>query len=312
MMMTTSSMAALVLAVCWDRFWGEPATWMHPVVWMGKLIRALSQRVRRGSPRSEFFQGTLLVLVVLFISGSVSAWLFQVPDPGLLRLLVLTWALKSCFSCHALGQAATEVRVLLEQGDLAAARLSLRNLCSRDAADLSAAEVAAATVESVAENASDSIVAPLFYFALFGLPGAVVYRAVNTMDAMIGYHGNYEFIGKCAARLDDLLNLIPARLTAWLLLLAGFFQFKDWRQARAIWRRDAHLTESPNAGHPMAVMAGLLRVRLAKRNHYALGDDTTPVTPGTIARAWSLVLTTAFLMYAVTVAMLAVQGGHNG
>src|SRR3954467_13894357 len=122
----------------------------------------------------------------------------------------------------------------------------------------------AASVESVAENMSDSFVAPLFYYALFGLPAAVAYRAVNTLDAMIGYRGRYEYLGKAAARLDDLLNLIPARLTAGLLLVAGALRKADGGGGPLILRRARRATASPNAGWPMATVAGLLSVCLAK------------------------------------------------
>src|SRR5262249_61854725 len=119
-----------------------------------------------------------------------------------------------------LGVAALDVRHALAGGRLHDARYALRSLCSRDASQLDPPLLVAAAIESVAENASDSFVAPLFYYALFGLPGAVFYRAVNTLDAMIGYHGRYEYLGKAAARLDDVLNFVPARLTAALLLAA--------------------------------------------------------------------------------------------
>jgi adenosylcobinamide-phosphate synthase len=138
----------------------------------------------------------------------------------------------------------------------------------------------AATIESVAENASDSFVAPLFWFALLGLPGAVFYRAVNTLDAMIGYRGKYEWLGKTAARLDDALNFVPARITAGLLLAAAWLQRRDVRRAMRILARDGSRTETPNAGRPMAAMAGVLGVELTKPGHYRLGDPREPVAAG--------------------------------
>ena len=141
--------------------------------------------------------------------------------------------------------------------------------------------VAAAAVESVAENASDSFVAPLFYYALLGLPGALVYRAVNTLDAMIGYRGRYEYLGKAAARLDDLLNLVPARLTARAAARRGALRGRGRaaRRARAA-RATRGRTASPNAGHPMAAMAGLLGVRSRSPAPTALGDARQPVDAG--------------------------------
>src|SRR5262249_42349128 len=149
---------------------------------------------------------------------------------------------------------AFHVRDALDAGDLRGARAGLPSLCSRDPSALSVAAVTAATIESVAENASDSVVAPLLFFGFFGLPGAAFYRAANTLDAMIGYRGPLERVGKVAARLDDCLNFVPARLTAFLLLAAGAGTGADVARGFATLRRDAARTESPNAGRPMAAM----------------------------------------------------------
>jgi adenosylcobinamide-phosphate synthase len=182
------------------------------------------------------------------------------------------------------------VRAPLERGDLAMARHGLRSLCSRDPSALGATELAAGAVESVAENASDSVVAPLFYYAVLGLPGALAYRAINTLDAMIGYRGKYEYLGKAAARLDDAANLIPARITAALLLVAGALTRKDLRGGWGVLRRDGATTASPNAGRPMAAIAGLLAVELEKPGQYRLGAPAAAPTAATIAAAWRLVV----------------------
>jgi adenosylcobinamide-phosphate synthase len=141
-------------------------------------------------------------------------------------------------------------------------------------------------VESVSENITDSFIGPVVAFALFGLPGAVAYRAINTLDSIIGYHGYYEYLGKASARLDDLVNLIPARLAALLLVLSSAV-LPGQRAARA-WRimwRDHSRTESPNAGWTMSSMAGALGVALEKTGHYRLGDPTRPLEPRDITRA---------------------------
>ena len=137
---------------------------------------------------------------------------------GLARPRLLLTAM---FAGRALGEAAQKVRARSRRSQLEAARQALRSLCSRDPKQLSEADLIGASIESIAENASDSFVAPLFYYVLFGLPGAVLYRVVNTLDAMLGYRGHYEYLGKASARLDDALNFIPARITAALLLVAG-------------------------------------------------------------------------------------------
>jgi adenosylcobinamide-phosphate synthase len=147
------------------------------------------------------------------------------------------------------------------------------------------------------------VVAPLLFFACFGVPGALAYRAVNTLDAMIGYHGRYEYLGKASARLDDLLNLVPARLTAALLLVAGALLGHDVRRGWRILRRDGGRTESPNAGRPMAAMAGLLGVRLEKQGHYRLGDPLHAVGARTIAAAWRVTALAMALAFGLAAAL---------
>jgi adenosylcobinamide-phosphate synthase len=224
----------------------------------------------------------VFVALTAFVVAKLDAW----PIAAFVASVLL---LKSTFAIRALDHAARLVRDALAANDLEAARVGLRSLCSRDPSTLQPPELVAATVESVAENASDSFVAPLFYYVLFGLPGAIAYRAVNTLDAMIGYHGRYEYLGKASARLDDLLNIIPARITAALLLVAGALCRRDVASGWHVLRRDGDTTESPNAGRPMAAMAGLLGVQLEKVGHYKLGDARDPLTADTIDDARRIV-----------------------
>jgi len=164
-----------------------------------------------------------------------------------------------------------KVKRLLQEDKLDKTRFELRALVSRNTKDLNTPLLISAAVESVAEGTCDSLVAPIFYFLLLGVPGAIGYRAVNTLDSMIGYHGKYEYLGKFAARLDDILNFIPARLAALLLVLAAATK----RRGRDAWKtalKEHVRTESPNAGWPMAAMAGALNVRLEKVGHYVLGE----------------------------------------
>jgi adenosylcobinamide-phosphate synthase len=304
----TPSWVALLLALAWDALLGEPPAALHPVVWMGRAIDVALRIAPRGRPSGELAYGAVVALVLpvgCFLAGwAALACSARAP---LLRLLVETYLLKSAFALRALGDAARGVRDPLRAGDLPGARRALRSLCSRDAEPLDAELVAAAAVESVAENASDSFVAPILFYALLGLPGALLYRMANTLDARIGYRGRYEWLGKPAARLDDLLNLVPARLTAALLLAAGALRGLDVRRARTIVRRDAARTASPNAGHPMAAMAGLLGVALEKPGAYRLGDATRAVGPDTIDDAWRLTRLAAAAMVVVTLAAIALR-----
>jgi adenosylcobinamide-phosphate synthase len=286
----SASPSALGAAIAIDVLFGElPASW-HPVVWIGRFIRSVERRLPSSGPRRQLLGGALLALVVPLGSTAlvlgVAALLRSLPTLGwLFHVLVLT----AMFALRALGEAAQAVHRALDAGDLGTARQALRSLCSRDPSLLSSEDLVGASVESVAENASDSLVAPLLYYVCFGLLGAVAYRAVNTLDAMVGYHGRYEYLGKASARLDDVLNLVPARLTAALLIAAGAVLGQDAARGLAIWRRDGRGTESPNAGRPMAAMAGLLRVRLEKAGHYRLGDADAVLAPHHIRLAWRIV-----------------------
>jgi adenosylcobinamide-phosphate synthase len=285
---------ALLLAFVFD-LRGEPPVRWHPVIWLGALIRLLE----RGAPHGRLPQllygaamptvAAPLVCVPALLVHQLAARFRAICNNALcgdlLYALVEGGALKPFFALRMLADAGRAVRLPLEQHDIPAARQALQSLVSRDRSQLSAELAAAAAIESLAENLSDSVVAPLFYYALFGLPGAAFYRLCNTFDSMIGYRGRYEYLGKAVARLDDLLNLLPSRLSA-LLIIGGAPLFGgDWRRALRIWWRDAHKTASPNAGQPMAAMAGALGIQLEKVGHYQLGDAEKLPTPTDIRKA---------------------------
>jgi adenosylcobinamide-phosphate synthase len=220
---------------------------------------------------------------------------------NLASALIEAASLKPYFALRMLVDAGREVRRCLEQDDIDAARQALRCLVSRDRSQLTPELTVAATIESLAENLSDSVIAPLFYYACFGLPGAALYRLYNTFDAMIGYHGRYEYLGKAAARLDDVLNFLPSRLTALLIVACAPLYDGDWRRAWSIWRRDARKTASPNAGQPMAAAAGALGVQLEKVDHYIVGDRARALSTQDIKRAEQMVWcigTLAFVLVA--------------
>jgi len=312
-----SDLALLAGAMAVDRWLGEPPARVHPVVWMGAITSWAERRFVTATRLGQLVAGAILAIGVpcLFAGGAALAMRWPARWPGWagagVRLAVGIWLLKSAIALRALGGAARGVAEPLARGDLAGARRGLAALCSRDAAHLDEGALVAGTVESLAENASDSAIAPLFYFVLFGLPGAIFYRAVNTLDAMIGYHGRYEYFGKAAARLDDLLNLVPARLTAALLLVAGGASGENARRGWRILRRDGCRTESPNAGRPMAAMAGLLGVALEKPGHYRLGDDEEPLRTETIAAAWRVVARACGLGLALAAIVIAWRKTHG-
>ena len=269
-----AGLIALLVAFALDLALGDPPNALHPVVAMGSFIRRLTRAWNYGSPMERFSAGLSLV-----VAGGL---LFSLPWLALGRLWqgLPAWALgllegillKPMFAFRGLLRAGREVHQALAAGDLAEARrLVAWHLVSRDTRDLSAGQVASATIESLAENLTDSFLAPLLAFALGGLPLAWLYRFVNTADAMIGYHSSeYEYFGKVAARLDDLLNWLPARIAGGLLVLStGLCRLAmggAWRTMLAQHDR----TGSPNAGWTMAAAAGGLGIVLEKTGHYRL------------------------------------------
>lgn len=282
--------AIVLLALALDLWWGDPPNRFHPVVWMGALIGRLS---RTETPvahwRRRFLRGLLVGLGGGAGVGLLGMWAERLLAcaPWPLSWLLQAVLLKSTLACHGLVAAAREVEGALAAGNLPEARRLLAwHLVSRDTAALDGADVAAAVIESIAENTSDAVVAPICAYAAGGLGAALAYRYANTADAMLGYRdAEREWLGKAPARLDDLFNLVPARVTACLLLLAAWLRREDWRAAWRVWRRDAGKTASPNAGHPMSAMAGALRVELAKPGHYVLGAGYARPAPHDITRA---------------------------
>ena len=294
-------MSAL-LALLVDRCFGEPRVSFHPVVWMGSYLRAVGARLPERRPAVAFVLGAGYWLVGAAFVGAVAfgcqillrqlpVWLAIILTAVLLKPLVALRVLleEVCNVEHALGSS------------LEAGRRQLARIVSRDTTQLDASAVRESALESLSENLSDSVVAPLFWFALLGLPGAAVYRFANTADAMWGYRGRWEWGGKFAARADDVLNLIPARLTALILLLVTQARPGAWR---SLWR-EAALTSSPNSGWPMAALALALDIRLRKPGVYILNRDGRAPTDHdldiavrrTVWAAWTFAVIVAVLTY---------------
>jgi adenosylcobinamide-phosphate synthase len=277
----------LALALLMELLVGDPVSQWHPVALFGRWISWAMGRAPGSGPGRQLAFGTALVTIgvggVGLGSEAFLRWLRR-RSPRV-WLLVASVLLKASFSYRQLEREAWTVSAYLDRGDLPAAREALHALVGRETRSLSAPLVAAAVVESVAENLSDSLVAPLLAYAALGIPGALAYRAINTLDAMVGYHGDYEYLGRVAARLDDLANLVPARATALLLVLGAGLAGEHPSGAARIALREHGRTESPNAGWPMAAMAGALQVRLEKSGHYLLGTSFDECQPAVIARA---------------------------
>ncbi len=291
---------ALCGALIIDRVVGEPPARLHPVVWMGRYLGVLGPRMTRWRPAAAFAGGALAWCAgALVVAGLAVAGVdLLVRLPSWLSMPILALLLKPLLAWRMLHDEVAAVESALQRS-LVEGRARLQRLVSRDVSALDATQVRESAIESMAENLNDSVVAPLFWFVLAGLPGAAVYRFANTADAMWGYRGRYEWAGKWAARADDVLSWVPARLTA-LLLCLGTARVPPF----ASLRRQARATPSPNGGWPMGAIALLLGVRLGKPGVYVLNADGADCDAGHTrqALAWghrAVVLATVLAVVAI-------------
>jgi adenosylcobinamide-phosphate synthase len=301
-----SRTAGLLLGFAADRLLGDPRRF-HPVAGFGHLAGRAEKSLYADSRAAGTAYAGLLVGSTAAVGVLAERLVRDRPIARTLLTAAATWAV---LGGRSLEREAEVMAGYLEDKDLVAARARLGHLCSRDATDLAADELARATVESVAENTSDACVAPLWWGGVFGIPGLIGYRAANTLDAMVGYRSaRYRNFGWCAARLDDLLNLLPARACAVLTGFAAGRPGETWR----VWRRDAPKHPSPNAGPVEAAFAGALDLRLGGTNTYgdevedrgSLGDGLPPTVPD-IRRTAALARRVGYAA-AVTAAILALR-----
>jgi adenosylcobinamide-phosphate synthase len=287
--MDTTTAAGLALGAAADLLLADPRRG-HPVAGFGRASAALENRIWRPSRALGAGYAVALTGAAIGAGAVLDQASRHRPATRVLVTAVATWTVLGGTS---LGRAADRMSATLQAGDLAGARAALPALAGRDPSGLDEAELVRATVESVAENTADAAVAPLFWGALAGLPGLLGYRAVNTLDAMVGHRSpRYERFGWAAARLDDVANWLPARLTAALTVLSAPAAGGSAAGALRVWRRDGAAHPSPNAGRCEASMAGALGVRLGGRNVYGSRVEDRPELgngprPGTadIARA---------------------------
>jgi len=294
--------AALLLAWGWDAAFGEPRNALHPVAWLGRLLAPLGRRLSSLRPMPAFIGGAMAWCALAMLLGA-AAWAWQrwaLVQAWPLAALLIAPLLKPCFAWRMLRDEVAAVETALETEGLEAARLRLSRLVSRDVRQADEAAIRQTAIETLAENLNDSVVAPLTWYAVFGLPGAAVYRLANTADAMWGYRGRYEWAGKWAARADDVLSWVPARITAALLLGV----LPAWRALA----QEARHTPSPNGGWPMGAMALHLGVRLAKPGAYLLNGAAPAPDAIAMRMAVSRAGAAAWAAMALTVAVLVAKG----
>ena len=303
-----------------DLLIGDPRRIPHPIVAIGKLISVCEKglrRIFRKTPAGEVAGGIFLVILVCVLSAGIPAGLLFLcfwwsPYAYLALSSVFCWQL---LAAHSLRKESCKVYKKFCEGDVEGARYAVSMIVGRDTSVLDEAGIARAAVETVAENTSDGVIAPLFYLFLGGAVGGFLYKAVNTMDSMVGYKENgYLYFGKAAARTDDVFNFIPARLSALFMLLASVILQYRPRNAFRIWRRDRRKHASPNSAQTESVCAGALGLRLAGDAVYHgvlhhkpyIGDALREIEPKDIVRANRLMYVTAFAALALFSAIAAV------
>ena len=305
------TLAAIAAGFIIDCFVGDPAFIPHPVTFIGRLISLLEKLLRKAFPktdRGEYSAGMLMAVVVVIITGGVvfgvlfacrliNIWLYFAV------CCIMSWQI---LAARCLRDEAKKVVSALEKEGLPAARKQVGMLVGRDTDELTEEEVIKAAVETVAENTTDGVVAPLFWMLLGGPVGGFMYKAINTMDSMVGYKNDrYMFFGRFAAKLDDVVNFIPARIAAAAMIVASAFLGYDSGNAARIWRRDRRNSPSPNSAQTEAVCAGALHVQLGGNAYYfgelhvkpTQGDPDHPVMKRDVSNA-------SRLMYGASVASL--------
>ncbi len=310
------SLAALLLGYLLDLCFGDPDWLPHPIRLIGRLITYTEKILRKCFPKSyrgEFWGGVCLVFVVVLVSTTIPLGILYLAGKisWVLQFIVESIMCYQILATKALKVESMKVYDQLAREDLPMARKAVSMIVGRDTANLTAEGIAKATVETIAENTSDGVVAPLLFTAVGGAPLGFFYKAVNTMDSMVGYKNDrYLYFGRFAAKLDDIFNYIPARLCALLMIGAAFLLKLDGKQAWRIWRRDSRNHASPNSAQTEAVCAGALRIQLAGDAYY-FGKLLKKPTIGTPLRAVTyedikttnrlMVATSAYTMAAVLI-----------
>ena len=303
---------ALCIAVVIDFVLGEPPLRLHPTVLMGRLIEAEYRFGRKLRPSMQKAYGIVLAILVIGVFAGGSYVILQLlngfPNEPI-RIIITAILLKSTFSIRLMRQYASDLASAIRQGDYTEARSILKNIVRRDPASLTDAQVISAGVETVAEGMCDGIASPLFYYVLFGVPGAFAYRAINTLDSMVGYK-DPEFVnlGWFSARLDSVANWLPARFASILMLLSGKLLGESASRSWRILLRDRNRTESWNAGWLMSTMAGLLGVKLEKPGFYALGDADQQLNYTHLNKAVRIVTLDAVLFVLALILLILAMG----
>ncbi len=305
--MIVESVMVVGFALLIDLFFGDPKNRFHPTAWIGNFIAKLTPVSKNKNPNVEKIGGILIItttsslVIVLLSSLEIGLSMMTIDYVSIIvSVIVGGLLLKTTIAIRGMEKHANAVLESLDQDDLGTARDNLSLIVKRNTKNLDRNHVISGVLESISENTVDGITGPLFYYAFFGLPGAFVYRVVNTADSMIGYKTDiFKNIGWFSANCDSVLNYIPSRLTGFVMIISAAILQNNWKDSYKIMLRDGPKTESPNAGYPMAALAGALETKFEKINHYQLGNGDVTLTKEHIHSAIKMMKLTSILFFGI-------------
>ncbi|AJM91687.1 cobalamin biosynthesis protein [Nitrosopumilus piranensis] len=307
--MILESLIVVGFALILDLVFGDPKNKYHPTAWIGELVAKLTPLGQNPNQKIERLGGifvvsipigitvTLLLILDFGISFLTTDWITLI-----VSVLIGILLLKTTIAIKGMEHYAMAVVESLEMDNLDSARTNLSMIVKRKTSNLDKNHIISGVLESVSENTVDGITGPLFYYAIFGLPGAFVYRIINTADSMIGYKTDiFKNLGWFAATCDTVLNYIPSRLTGFVMIISAAVLQHNWKASYKIMIRDGKKTESPNAGYPMAALAGALGTKFEKINHYKLGNGEITLTKEHVISAISMMKLTSILFFGIVI-----------
>ena len=305
--MIIESIAIIGFAILIDLILGDPKNRYHPTAWIGTFIAKLTTITKNQNSTFEKVGGIIMIIiissvVVLLLSGlNFGISLISVDYISLILSVVIgALLLKTTIAIRGMEKHAISVLDSLESNDLDLARNYLSMIVKRNTTKLDKNHVLSGVLESISENTVDGITGPMFYYAFFGLFGAFVYRIINTADSMVGYKNDiFKNLGWFTAKCDTILNYIPSRLTGLMMVISAAILQNNWRNSYKVMIRDGTKTESPNAGYPMAALAGALETKFEKINHYKLGDGEIILTRDHVLSAIKIMKLTSILFFGI-------------
>jgi adenosylcobinamide-phosphate synthase len=305
--MIIESILVVGFAILLDFKFGDPKNKYHPTAWIGTLIAKLTPIAKNEHSLLERLGGvcviaiTSRIVIFLLFALEIGISLITIDYVSLIASVVIGGLLlKTTIAIRGMEKHAISVLESIDENNLDVARNHLSMIVKRNTKNLDKNHILSGVLESISENTVDGITGPLFYYSLLGLPGAFVYRIINTADSMIGYRTDiFKNVGWFAATCDTILNYIPSRLTGLIMIISSAILQNNWKESYKIMIRDGKKTESPNAGYPMAALAGALETKFEKINHYKLGDGEIILTKEHVHSAISIMKLTSVLFYGI-------------